>query len=206
MKNKYLVIWDWDNTLADTKQAVTNGLQDMLAHYGFPPVCAADVANVMGSHRGAFWQSRFGDKVPEAVAYYVERYRCYSDDVRLFEDALPVLNFVQECGIPQIVLSNKEEKALQDEVRAKGVAGCFGLIKGTTGPLGKPDVAFVAPVLEQFQPEQVILIGDGPSDMFMAQNMGATGVLVHQSNLELPHQHYCETLSDVGVCLKGLLK
>ena len=59
--------------------------------------------------------------------------------------------------------------------------------------------------MEQFLPDKVILIGDGISDMLMAQNMGAVSILVHQPNRNLPHTYYAETLSDVKKYLEYLL-
>ena len=54
-----LIIWDWDNTLMNTKPAVTAGLQDVVAYFGQAPVTEKEVVNVMTHHRGAFWQNRF---------------------------------------------------------------------------------------------------------------------------------------------------
>lgn len=206
MNKQTLIIWDWDNTLANTKQAVFLGLQDVAAHYGLEPITSADVANVMGSHRGDFWQRNFKEKIPEAVAYYVSRYRQHSSAVKLFNDTEAVLNFVHTKELPQVVLSNKYEPALKEEVEAQGVTGYFDFIQGTNSPLGKPDKAFVQPLLEKINPERVILIGDGVSDMLMAQNMGATAIMVHQFDPQLPYHYYCDTLSEVQVCLEGLLK
>lgn len=203
---RYLIIWDWDNTLANTKQAVFCGLQDVANHYGLNSITEADVVNVMGSHRGDFWQHNFKEKVPEAVEYYVSCYRKHSAMVHLFVDTRTVLDFVQSKRIPQIVLSNKNEKSLAEEVRAKEVEDYFEVIQGTNSPVGKPQIAFVQPILDQFKPDHVILIGDGASDMMMAQNMGATAIMVHQFNPDLPYQYYCDTLSEVRICLESLLK
>lgn len=206
MDKKRLIIWDWDNTLANTKPAVTLALQDLAHHYQLPEITQADIANVMGSHRGDFWQKHFSQNIPEAVDYYVSCYRKHSPAVQLFDDTVQTLTYVKEKGIPQIILSNKYYEALQEEVKAKGVADYFDVIQGTNSPLGKPEKAFVSPLLERYQPEQVILIGDGVSDMLMAKNMGAIGILVRQLDTQLPYQFYCDTLSEVQLCLEGLLK
>lgn len=197
MENNCLIIWDWDNTLADTRMAVKAGLQDVADFYGLPPITDRDVLNVMTSHRGLFWQKNFGENVPEAIEYYVKSYRTHGNLVKLFPDTKQALDYVRVKHIPQIVLSNKHEGALLEEVERQGVASYFARIQGTTGPLGKPDKAFTAPILDQFKPKKVILIGDGISDMLMARNMGARSILVHQPDKTLPHEFDCETLTSV---------
>lgn len=205
MKNDYLIIWDWDNTLADTRMAVRAGLEDVVQFYGLPHITDADVLDVMTAHRGLFWQKNFGERVPEAVDYYVKRYRTHGNLVHLFPDTIEILEFVMRTRIPQIILSNKYEGALIEEVERQGVRDYFSRIQGTVGALGKPEKAFVLPLLKEFEPQKVILIGDGISDMLMAQNMGATAIMVHQPNKTLPHHYDCETLSDVKQHLERLL-
>lgn len=200
-----LIIWDWDNTLADTRRAVRAGLQDLVSFYRLPNITDEDVLNVMTSHRGDFWQKRFGDNIPQAVDFYVQAYRQHADLVQPFEQTTSLLNYIRQKNIPQVILSNKNETALLEEVERHGLSSYFSIIKGTVDFLGKPDVLFVKPILEQFLPDKVILIGDGISDMLMAQNMGAVSILVHQPNRNLPHTYYAETLSDVKKYLEYLL-
>lgn len=202
---KKLVIWDWDNTLADTRSAVRAGLQDVVRHYELPDITDKDVLNVMTCHRGAFWQNNFGEKVSEAIAYYVKSYSQHGDLVCLFPETIDILQYIQNKNIPQIVLSNKNENALIEEVKCQGVRDFFAAVQGTNGPLGKPDIEFVKPLLNRFQPDEVFLIGDGISDMLMAQNMGATSIMVHQPNKEWPHHYDCDTLSEVARILEQLL-
>ncbi|MBE6455121.1 MAG: HAD family hydrolase [Alphaproteobacteria bacterium] len=200
-----LIIWDWDNTLMNTRPAVTEGLQDVCRFYQLPDITPADVLNVMTNHRGDFWQRNFGENVPQAVARYVEYYRSHMDMVKPFDQTESVLNFIRSLNLPQIILSNKNHESLVEEVKRHQLDEYFEVIQGTNGPLGKPDVAFVAPHLNLFKPERIILIGDGVSDMLMAQNLNAEAILVHQPDNTLPHHHYCENLSDVLSVLKTLL-
>ncbi len=206
MQNKYLIIWDWDNTLADTRAAVKAGLQDMLKSYGLSELTDADIVNVMTSHRGAFWQSRFGENVPQAVDCYVAAYRTHSDLVTPFPDTVEVLEYIKNLNIPQVILSNKNEVALIEEINFQGLTHYFDIIQGTNSPLGKPEPSFVEPILTKFNPEKIILIGDGVSDMLMAQNINATAIMVHQPDKSLPFTYDCETLTEVKKQLTEILK
>ena len=93
MTTNLIVIFDWDNTLCNTKQAVHKGLDDTMKHFGFPAVTEEDIINVMTRHRGAFWQSKFPlekqegkTSMPEAIDFYVSAYRSYTKETKLFKD------------------------------------------------------------------------------------------------------------------------
>jgi len=210
---KTLVIWDWDNTLCNTKNAVLKGLKDTIQHFNSTPVKEEEVINVMTRHRGAFWTSRFPlekiderPSLPEAIEYYVSCYQKYSNETALFDDALAVISFLKQCQIPQVILSNKNHEALVKEVKDKGVFDYFDIVKGTKGPLGKPEKEFALDIIEAIKPDKIIFIGDGHSDMMMAKNIGAIPILVHHLDSELPYDYFCSTLFETGIVLTWLLK
>lgn len=210
---KTLVIWDWDNTLCNTKNAVLKGLNDTVQHFNSTPVKEEEVINVMTRHRGAFWTSRFPlekiderPSLPEAIEYYVSCYQKYSNETALFDDALAVISFLKQCQSPQVILSNKNHEALVKEVKDKGVFDYFDIVKGTKGPLGKPEKEFALDIIEAIKPDKIIFIGDGHSDMMMAKNIGAIPILVHHLDSELPYDYFCSTLFETGIVLSLLLK
>lgn len=194
---RVLVIWDWDNTLMNTKPAVMAGLQDVAAFFGQQPVTEEEVVNVMTHHRGAFWQNRFGDQMVSAIDYYVSKYQDYLELVCPFEKTTAVLKAVQEKHIPQVLVSNKNHESLIKEVARHKLSSYFAAILGTKDFLGKPDPLFIQPILQQFCPDEIILIGDGQSDMELARNIGATAILVHRSESDLPYDYNCVDLGEV---------
>lgn len=211
MQTDLIVIFDWDNTLCNTRNAVTQGLNETMHHYGFPSVTDDDVLNVMTRHRGAFWQSKFPLEkegkiitLPDAIEYYVEKYRSFSSDTALFEDALPFILFLKEKNIPQVILSNKNHEALVQEVKDKQVYDYFDMVQGTKGPLGKPELEFAEPIIEKLNPKKIIFIGDGQSDMLMAQNLKATSILVHHLDNEVPYDYYCASLKEAQEIVQQL--
>lgn len=203
---KTLVLWDWDNTLADTAGAVRKGIDDTADFYNVPRLTDAELKSLMTTHRGEVWHKYFKGSVLDAIEYYVSRYVLYSHETVLFPQAHEVLDFVQSRGAVQSILSNKNHDALVEEVRAKGVDGYFNEILGTNSDLGKPEVAFAKPVLDKVKPEKIIFIGDGVSDILMGKNIGATTILVHrQKSEDLPYDFHAETLGDVLKILQKLL-
>ena len=104
-----------------------------------------------------------------------------------------------------VILSNKNHEALVQEVKDKGVFSYFEMVQGTKGPLGKPEKEFADPILTKLNPQKIIFIGDGQSDMLMAQNLGATSILVHHFDNEVPFDYYCETLKEAQTLVQKLL-
>ena len=101
---KYVIIWDWDNTLADTKKAVLEGIKDVARHFNLPDITEADLKNVMTEHRGKFWQRSFGDDLMVGINYYIAAYPKYAHLVELFDATVQTLDYIQERKIPQIIL------------------------------------------------------------------------------------------------------
>lgn len=212
MQTDLIVIFDWDNTLCNTKSAVHKGLDDTMKHFGFPAVTEDDIINVMTRHRGAFWQSKFPLEpqegkvsLPEAIEFYVSAYRSYTSETTLFPEALPFILWLKEQKIPMVILSNKNHEALVQEVKDKNVFDYFNIVQGTKGPLGKPELEFAKPILDQLNPKKIIFIGDGQSDMLMAKNLNATSILVHHLDQEVPFDYYCETLKEAHILVQNLL-
>lgn len=206
---KTLIIWDWDNTLADTHQAVRAGLQDIVTHFNLSPLTDADVRNVMSAHRGDFWKRNFGQDIMPAIEYYLERYPCHNDRVVLFPMAKEILKWVHDHGVAQIILSNKWHETLQIECERSGVMPYLTRLVGSDEIHGaKPSVAFAQHALQGLTYDNIILIGDGGSDMEMAANLGATAVwLKHDDiNEELPHTVLTHSLAEVFAYLKESLK
>ena len=194
---KPLVIWDWNNTLVDTMEASFLAMQDVAKQYGVPPVAKEDMMTVIGTHR-TYWQATFGDKEEEAVHYYLKQYGTYRDTICVIEGAEDVLSFVQSKNIPQIILSNEDETLLFPETECTGLKHYFNYIQGSTDEHAKPELAFAQKALQHFDYERLILIGDGISDMQMAQVLGATSICVFNNVPKTIKTHFrCESLQDV---------
>lgn len=204
---KTVVIWDWDNTLADTKKAVWAGLQDLAEHFSLPPVTLDDLENVMGVHRGDFWQRNFGADLMVGINYYINHYPKYTHLVELCEGVTSVLDFVLQKQIPQIILSNKAQQNLIKEVSATNLEEYFVNVTGSDEEHGgKPEKRFADYALSGLEYDRLILIGDGISDMQMAQILGAVSIYLGPEELsDYPIDYRCQTLKEVQDILSRLL-
>lgn len=204
---KYIVIWDWDNTLADTRKAVFEGIKDVARHFNLSPVTDEDLKNVMTEHRGVFWQRSFGKDLMTGINYYIAAYPKYSHLVELFESTVKTLDFIKERQIPQIILSNKAHQNLEREVIQSGVAPYFVRIVGSDEIRGgKPALKFAEYALKGIDYDEIILIGDGLSDMLMAKNLGAVSICVGDNvPAGTAYDYRADCMQDVLPILKEIL-
>lgn len=202
---KQLVIWDWNNTLVDTLEASFWAMKDVAQHYGVPVVAKDEMMTVIGTHRD-YWRSMFKDKEEEAVHYYLKKYATYRHTIRIIDGAEDVLGFVKSKGIPQIILSNEDETLLFPETEYTGLKHYFDYIQGSTDEHAKPEQAFAEKALKKFKYEKLILIGDGISDMQMADVLGATSICVFDNVPTSVKTHFrCVSLEEVKSVLKTIL-
>lgn len=205
---KYVIIWDWDNTLADTKKAVLEGIKDVARHFNLPDITEADLKNVMTEHRGKFWQRSFGDDLMVGINYYIAAYPKYAHLVELFDATVQTLDYIQERKIPQIILSNKAHQNLEREVGQSGIASYFARIVGSDEIRGgKPALEFARYALKGIDYDDIILIGDGLSDMLMAEVLGAVSICIGDNVPEgTAYDFKASTMQDVLPILKRILK
>ena len=202
---KPLVIWDWNNTLVDKMEASFLAMQDVAHHYGVPPVSRDEMMTVIGTHR-EYWQMTFGDKEEEAVHYYLKQYGTYRDTICIIDGAQDVLDFVRSKNVPQIILSNEDETLLFPETEYTHLKSYFDYIQGSMDEHAKPEKAFAEKALKHFDYDQLILIGDGLSDMQMADVLGATSICVFNNVPQTVKTNYrCASLSEVQIILSQLL-
>lgn len=202
---KTLIIWDWNNTLVDTMEASFLAMQDVASYYDVPAVSRDEMMTVIGTHRD-YWQTTFGEKEEEAVHYYLNRYATYRDTIQVIDGAQDVLDFVRSKNISQIILSNEDETLLFPETEYTNLKSYFDYIQGSVDEHAKPETEFAEKALQHFDYEHLILIGDGLSDMQMADVLGATSICVFNNVPNTVKTDYrCASLKEVKQVLEYLL-
>ncbi len=206
MKNR-LIIWDWDNTLMDTSGALFHALSDTMAHYGLPAPTKQDLNEVLSQHKGAYWENLFPGRVDEAFNYGMSRFSIYHKESVLFPKSAGIIEYIYKLGVPQLIVSNKPQDLLDDEVTRVGMRS---FVKGVVGtdyvlPFKKPMPEYGREEIENIEHEELIMIGDGEADMEYAQAIGAIGVYVNarkDTNISVQPDYHFETLADTVNWLK----
>lgn len=195
-----LVIWDWDNTLSDTFDALYDAHIDLCDKYGKRHVTRAEVLSAICGEGVPFWQELFGgtDHDERSQFYYEQSAVRLKQKAGLMKDAVKVLDWLKSRQIKQIIVSNQMQWLLDIECERLGVASYFERIVGRIDDLKKPHQDYLERALKGLDYHSCMVIGDGLSDMKTAQNLGAFALLVrkHDPIPSMPYDKHVHTLAE----------
>ena len=205
-----VIVWDWDNTLLDSRKAAELALRDLAAENGLPQPTEVDIVNVIGSRRGEYWLKNYPNDVLNALYRYLDLYRGYAKtEISLFPESEAVLSFVQKYGVPQLIASNKDQCIIDDEIKRFHLTDYFEKVVGGQGvEVAKPSKAFADMVLGKKWPRHILMIGDGESDMNFAETMGAYALFIRPGNgkVSFPYDKRVQNLGEVFTFLKEIME
>ena len=173
MKKAKIILWDWDNTLVDTFEAIWCAQNDMRVHYGLPEWSKEEAKKAMNKSGRNLIKDLVGeDKAKEARIYYLRSYAKNIGHLKLKESAVELLEYTHRLGYINILASNKAKNILLDEAKELGVLSQFDKIIGAEEAAeDKPSKIFTDKAMEDWKEKALIVsIGDGLSDVKMAHN------------------------------------
>lgn len=184
-----LLIFDFDGTLADTREAVlrsmTTTLDELLGASngitaeGIETVVAAGLTLPdTFAHLLAGRLPEFEDKMTWAVARYRAIYAKHGHDwTTLYPGVAELLQSAQSRKIALAVVSNKGEPALRASLKALGIGDCFTLVVGEQAnlrPKPAPDIFnhCIVPAFASIHSSEILFVGDTPADLAFANSVG----------------------------------
>lgn len=209
-----IVIFDWDNTLAQSRPALLFSINLVLAEYGLP---GFDFFASKRDPELSFKQNfplMFGPKAQEIYDRYREIYKANVKElISAFPGTHNVLEFFHRRGIKLMIMTNKERCLLEYELPLLYDASLFEkIVCGQEAPRDKPfgDQALYA--LEGYlQPEEITadkvwIIGDSTQDSDCALAVGALPIRIGQPiwGNDSPHRtdiHYFSDFVSFFDCL-----
>lgn len=205
-----VILWDWDNTLADTFGAIFAAQNEARIRYGLMPWTREESKAAMNTSGRNLIKDVFGaDKAAEVRAYFLSRYAEHADALELKSGAKEVLQTAKELGYINVLASNKAGPILRNEVQAMGLTAYFDrLIGAEDTDNDKPSKAFTDSALDEIDVQTLISVGDGKADIQMAHNyVGGIGILVWTNPdgpefNEIKPDYAANTLNDVCEILK----
>jgi phosphoglycolate phosphatase len=177
------LVFDWDNTLADTWPAIHNALAVTFRAMDREPWTFEETrARVRASARDSF-PALFGARAEEAMAIF---YRCFETDhlARLTErpGATQMLEHLHAAGFYLAVVSNKRGDLLRQEADTLNWTRLFrGLVGANDAERDKPAAEPVRLALGEsgLAPgPDVWFVGDTDIDLVCAWNSGCVPVLL----------------------------
>ena len=177
-------IFDLDGTLADTMEALGEGMNRALAHYGCPQRTREELLECINYGSREFVRRAFPadfpqDKIDEALIYYKARYAEVWQKTEVpYPGVYELLDKLKALGFKIGVVTNKMHEITVPLTEKLFGEGYFDAVIGQGPYEPKPDPASTMAVLEAFGVEQseAAFIGDSHIDMRTAKNSGLTAI------------------------------
>lgn len=192
LEKPQVIIFDWDNTLAENRDVVVGSMNKVLAKYGKEEweIAKKKYRDPNKSLKENF-PNFFGENAEKAYEEYLQGY------LELYKDLLKPLPFSQEAlrrlnknnpEVKLIIISNKERSLLLMEIEAlyRDIS-FFKIMANGDSEKNKPDASPVFKVLEgtgiEVNPLNVWIIGDSKQDIDCAYNAGCQPILYGKGTL-----------------------
>jgi HAD superfamily hydrolase (TIGR01549 family) len=195
------IIWDLDGTLIDSFEIFTEILAEVVVLHSMKmPDRALMVANYHGSLEDtistvlALSDATILDQVVTDFLHLQQNYYEWPDE-HLLEDARSLSKRAKAAGLQQIIVSNRAHEGRGNAsprhiVEHSELADLIDyIVCGDEVEKRKPDAHVLDQVIKDlgFKPEDCLVIGDQFVDAQLAQNIGASAVLVSRGPDEIVH-------------------
>ncbi len=177
------ILFDWDNTLVDNWEVITEALNAVHQAFGMRLWTVEEArARVRSSMRDAFPRA-FGERAREAGRIFSDHFaRHHLDRLQEMPGAGELLRALAESGLHLGVVSNKRGRFLRLEAEKLGWTAHFARLVGAAdAAVDKPEVAPVELALAGSglcRGPDVWFVGDTDIDMACAINAGCLPVLL----------------------------
>ncbi len=184
------IIWDWNGTLLNDTHLCVNSMNLLLHKRNLTLLSESTYKDVFSFPVKEYYRKiGFNFQLEPFEIPALEFIQFYNAEVKsceLHQDALRVLNLFQSLGIKQYILSAMEQEALDNCLRHSEINHFFEFVSGL-------DNHFAASKLENgkrliadmnFDPSEIVLIGDTLHDFEVAVELGCRCILIsngHQS-------------------------
>ena len=182
------IIWDWNGTLLNDRWLCLESInilltqrdksplsdEEYLAHFDFP------IRNYYVNAGFDFSEEDF--KVP--ALQFIDLYDKKRKECHLHENALPVLQYFQNRGISQSILSASELGVLNDMVNHFGLTSYFQHVTGLDNHYAASKVELGKKLIKKLgiSLDEILMIGDTCHDQEVAQALGIDVILYNKGH------------------------
>jgi len=182
LKKPKAIIFDWDNTLANTWPLITKSIDETMVYMGKEPWGEEKVKGSVHKSMRESFPEIFGDDWEKAGEFYRNKYRSIHLGIELIDGARESIDKIESAGIIQFVVSNKVGTTLRKEVKEVGVQDkFFSCIGASDAEFDKPaqnpvDLALMGSGID-LEKDEIWFVGDTLTDVECAFNCGITPVI-----------------------------
>ena len=182
MKNKSLIIFDWDGTLMDSVGLIVDAMRYAAEKHGLTVTDEA-TKSIIGIALVDAFPMLFpndSDKYDELLATYSEYYVKHCDNDKLFEGIKELIQDLHAQGKTLAIATGKKRKGLQRVLPNSGIQAFFTVTKTADETAGKPNPLMLEQILVETgtRIEDAVFIGDSIHDIRMANNIGMDSIAV----------------------------
>lgn len=182
------VIFDFDGTLADTREKIIEVAKQVLPSFGLTPDRFKDIPQLIGPAFPQAFTIVFGYS-PEEAEKITSAYRAIytqigSDAWPLFDGMHELLSALHEKGIVVSAASSKRDDLLRRALKDNDVYQYFTYPEGKLDDSDAPKAKTLAHVLERIgvSPVRAVMVGDRNYDIEAAKACGIDSIGVYYGN------------------------
>lgn len=182
MKNKSLIIFDWDGTLMDSVGLIVAAMRYAAEKHGLSVTDDA-TKSIIGIALVDAFPMLFpndSDKYDELLATYSEYYVKHCDNDKLFEGIKELIQDLHAQGKTLAIATGKKRKGLQRVLPNSGIQAFFTVTKTADETAGKPNPLMLEQILVETgtRIEDAVFIGDSIHDIRMANAIQMDSIAV----------------------------
>ena len=186
MKNRFdLIIFDWDGTLINSIDWITNCLQHAAVQHDLPIPESSVAKDVIGLSINKAMQALFpevDEQIREQlISCYRQKYfskQISQDD--LFPGVYEMLVQLNEAGYRLAVATGKTRAGLQEALQATSTENLFTITRCADETASKPDPRMLNEIIQHTNSakDRSLMVGDSIHDLQMAVNAHISAIAV----------------------------
>ncbi|MDP3517384.1 MAG: HAD-IA family hydrolase [Pseudohongiella sp.] len=176
-------IFDWDGTVVDSVEHITDCLHHAAASTGFPTLERAAYRNIIGlgiveALRRLYPGLTDLDTVRMREAYSSHFMATSASNQRIFPGMTDILRELHATDRRCAVATGKSRRGLDQALTSSQLAPWFHITRCADETRSKPDPRMLIEILEhlELEPADAVMIGDTSYDLQMAQAIGMPSI------------------------------
>lgn len=182
------IIWDWNGTLFDDLEVCIHVMNKILKNRDLPLLDIKRYKEIFGFPVQDYYNQLGFNFVKEPFekisAEFIKEYQKESLSAKLNENCIPVLEYIRNEGIKQVVLSASQFENLKEQVSHFGIIEYFDKLLGLDHCHATSKVNIGKRWLEEsgLNEKEVLLVGDTSHDYETACGIGCDSVLLYSGH------------------------
>jgi len=176
------VVFDIDGTIVSTNELILASFNHVNQKYLKKTITFEEIISLFGPPEDIILVEWFGDKAEQVKEDY---YNFYTDNhnsmAKRIDGLEEVLQLIKSKAIPMAIFTGKGRKTSLITLEKIGMLDYFELlVTGDDVQNHKPSPDGLVKILDhyKFEPDEVLLIGDAPSDIEAAKSVGVKSATV----------------------------